>query len=153
MSIQTCILNEIREIQKIEQLIPQEDLNAQTQILSSFDWTDSSLEPDARQAVEALLFEFHNIFVWYRFDKGINKELEVQHTILNDRPAESQSLLAPINFKDDILLELVLLQWWGIVTTLPFNKKATPIFARRKPNGNICFFVELRKINTLIAHD
>ena len=62
MSIQTCILNEIREMKKIEQLVPQEDRNARTQILSSFDWTDSSLEPDARQAVEALLFEFHNIF-------------------------------------------------------------------------------------------
>ena len=36
---------------------------------------------------------------------------------------------------------------------LPFSKYASPIFAQRKPNGNLHLLVDLRKINTLIADD
>ena len=72
---------------------------------------------------------------------------------LDNRPAYSRSLLAPINLKDDILVELALLQNYGIITTLPFSKYASPIFAQRKPNGKLRLLVDLRKINTLIADD
>ena len=72
---------------------------------------------------------------------------------LNNRPDYSQSLPAPINFNDDILVELALLHKYGIITTLPFSKYASPIFAQRKPNGKLRLLVDLRKINTLIAED
>ena len=41
----------------------------------------------------------------------------------------------------------------GVITVLPFSKYASPIFARRKPNGKLRLPVDLRKINTLIAGD
>ena len=50
-------------------------------------------------------------------------------------------------------MELALLRKYGIITTLPFSKYASPIFAQRKPNGKLRLFVDLRKINTLIADD
>ena len=97
--------------------------------------------------------EFHDIFARHRFDIGINTEFKVQLTPLDNRPAYSQSLPAPINLKDDILVELALLNKYGIITTLPFSKYASPIFAQRKPNGKLRLLVDLRKINTLIADD
>ena len=97
--------------------------------------------------------EFHDIFARHRFDIGINTEFKVQFTPLDNRPAYSQSLPAPINLKDDILVELALLHKYGIITTLPFSKYASPIFAQRKPNGKLRLLVDLRKINTLIADD
>ena len=42
---------------------------------------------------------------------------------------------------------------YGTITTLPFSKYASPIFAQRKPNGKLRLLVDLRKINALISDD
>ena len=151
--IQTRILNELRELEKLEKLNPLEYTDSRNQFLSNFDWTDSNLQPDAKQAVENLLVEFHDFFARHCFYIGINTEFKVQITSLDNRPAYSQSPPAPMNLKDDILVELALLHKYGIITTLPFSKYASPIFAQRKPNGKLRLLVDLRKINTLIADD
>ena len=151
--IQTPFLIELREVEQLEKLNPLESIDSRNQFLSNFDWTDSTLQQDAKQAVENLLVEFHDIFARHRFDIGINTEFKVQLTPLDNRPAYSQSLPAPINLRDDILVELALLHKYGIITTLPFSKYASPIFAQRKPNGKLRLIVDLRKINTLIADD
>ena len=55
--------------------------------------------------------------------------------------------------KEDIRVELALLQRYGIITTLPFSKYASRIFAQKKPNGKLRLLVDLRKINILISDD
>ena len=97
--------------------------------------------------------DFHDIFARHRFDIGINTEFKVQLTPLDNRLAYSQSFPAPINLRDDILVELSLLHKYGIIITLPFSKYASLIFAQRKPNGKLRLLVDLRKFNTLIADD
>ena len=149
--IQTRILNELPELEQLEKLNPPKDTDSRNQFLSNFDWTDSTLQPDAKKAVENLLVEFHDIFARHRFDIGINTEFKVQLTPLDNRCAYSQSLPAPINHKDDILVELALIHKYGIITTLPFSKDVSPIFAQRKPKGKLRLLVDLGKINTLIA--
>ena len=151
--IQTRILIELRELKQLEKINPLEDTNSRHQFLSNFDWTDSTLELHAKQAVENLLVEFHDIFARHRSDIGIDTEFKVQLTALDNRPAYSQSLPTPIHLKDDILVELALLHKYGIKTTLPFSKYASPIFEQRKPNGKLRLLVDLRKTTTLIADD
>ena len=151
--IQTRILKELRELEQLEKLNPLEDTDSRNQFLSNFDWTDSTLQPDAKEAVENLLVEFHDIFARHRFDIGINTEFKVQLTPSDNKPTYSQSLPAPINLKDDILVELALLHKYGIITTLPFSKYASPIFAQKIPNGKLRLLVDLRKLNTLIADE
>ena len=82
-----------------------------------------------------------------------SKQFNVQLPNLDNKPAYSQSLPAPINFRYDILVKLALLHKYGITTTLPFSKYGSPIFAQRKPIGKLRLLVDLRKINTLIADD
>ena len=135
--IQTRILNELRELEQLQKLNPVENTNSRNQFLSNFDWTDSTLQPEAKQAVENLFVEFHHIFARHRFDIGINTEFKEQLTPLDNRPAYSQSFPAPINLKDDIIVEIAILHKYGIITTLPFSKNASPIFAQRKPNGKL----------------
>ena len=65
-----------------------------------------TLQPDAKQAVENLLVEFYDRFARHRFDIGISREFKVQLTPVDDRTAHSQNNPAPINLKDDILVEL-----------------------------------------------
>ena len=140
-------------MEHLERLNPLEDTNSPDQFLSSFDWTDFTLQLDVKQAVKDIPVEFHHIFARHCFDMGINTECKVQLTPLDNRPAYSQSLPAPINLKDDILVELALLHKHGIITTLPFSKYASPTFAQRKLNGKLRLLVDRQKKNTLIADD
>ena len=59
--ISTPILNKLRELEQLEKLNPLENTNSRNQFLSNFDWTDSTLQREANQAVENLLVEFHDI--------------------------------------------------------------------------------------------
>ena len=65
----------------------------------------------------------------------------------------TQSLPVPVNLKEDLTVELALMHRYGIITTLPFSKYASPIFAQRKPNGKLRLLVDLRKINALKSDD
>ena len=114
---------------------------------------DTTLSPEEQKQIEEILIEFQDIFARHRFDIGTNREFKVKLTPNDDRPAYSQSLPTPINLKDDITVELALLHKYGIITTIPFSKYASPIFAQRKPNGRLRLLVDLRKINSLITED
>ena len=103
------------------------------------------LQPAEIPRIEDLLVEFHGIFARHRFDIGMNEDFKVKLTPKDDSPAYSQSLPTPINLKEDISVELALLHRYGIITTLPFSKYASPIIAQKK--------ADLRKINNLISDD
>ena len=151
--IQQRILKELRNLQELEKLNPQDDLESRKQFLANFDWADSTLNPTEIAQIEELLVEFHDIFARHRFDIGMNEDFNVKLTPKDDSPAYSQSLPTPINLKEDILVELALLHRYGIITTLPFSKYASSIFAQKKPNGKLRLLVDLRKINNLISDD
>ena len=152
-SIQKRILRELRNLQGAESLNPQENEESRQKFFSNFDWKDSMLQQHEIKQIEALLVEFHDIFARHRFDIGMNEEFTVKLTPKDDSPAYSQNLPTPINLKEDILVELALLHKYGIITTLPFSKYASPIFAQKKPNGKLRLQVDLRKINNLISDD
>ena len=57
-NIQTRVLNELRKLEKLEPLNPLEYIDSRNQFLSIFDWTESTLEPENKQAVEALFLNF-----------------------------------------------------------------------------------------------
>ena len=50
-------------------------------------------------------------------------------------------------------MELALLHRYGIITTLPFLKYASPLFAQKKPNSKLRLLVDLRKTKYLISDD
>ena len=151
--IQQRILKELRNLEEIEKLNPQDNAYSRRKHLSTFDWKDSMLQQHEIKQREALLVEFHDIFTRHRFDIGVNEEFTVKLTPKDESPAYSQSLPTPVNLKEDILVELALLHKYGIITTLAFSKYASPIFAQKKTNGKLGLLVDLRKINNLISDD
>ena len=151
--IQRRILQELRNLQEAEQLNPQNDDESRRKFLSNFDWKDSMLQQHEIKKIKSLLVEYHDIFARHRFDIGMNEEFTVKLTLKDDSPAYSQSLPSPVNLKEDILVELALLHKYGIITTLPFSKYASPIVAQKKPNGKLRLLVDLRKIDNLISDD
>ena len=106
-----------------------------------------------RKNLEDTIVEFNDIFARHRLDIGMNTQFKVSLTPQDDKPVYTQSLPVPINLKEDLTVELALMHRYGIITTLPFSKYASPIFAQRKPNGKLRLLVDMRKINALIADD
>ena len=91
MPIQTRILNELRELKKLEKLNPQEDMDSRNHFLSNFNWINLTLDRDAKQAVEALFVEFHDIFARHRFNIGNNQSSKCNshHLMIGPRTARA----------------------------------------------------------------
>ena len=151
--IQTRILKELHELKDKEKLNPQESTESRNKFLKRFDWTDTLLTETEKQAIEDILVEYHDIFARHRMDIGMNTEFKVKLTPKDDKAVYSQSLPMPIHLKENLIVELALMHKFGVIAVLPFSKYASPIFAQRKPNGKLRLFVDLRKINSMIADD
>ena len=151
--IQRRILKEIRELIQKEQLDPTKDQESRKKFLDMFSWEGSKIEGEDRKQLEETIVEYNDIFARHRLDIGINNTFKVKLTPKDERPIYTQSLPVPINLKEDLTVELALMHRYGIITTLPFSKYASPIFAQRKPNGKLRLLVDLRKINALISDD
>ena len=155
--IQKRILKELRDLAELEKFDPTENEESRNKFLSMFKWTDSLTAGKDRENLEDTIVEFNDIFARHRLDIGMNTQFKVSLTPQDDKPVYTQSLPVPINLKEDLTVELALMHRYGIITTLPFSKYASPIFAlifaQRKPNGKLRLLVDLRKINALIADD
>ena len=151
--IQKRILREIREVERKEKLNPIEDSTSREFFLTMFQWEDSLIQGKENQELEDVIIEYNDIFTSHRLDIGINNDFKVILTPKNENPVYTQNLPVPINLKEDLTVELALMHRYGIITTLPFSKNASPIFAQRKPNGKLRLLVDLRKINALISDD
>ena len=146
-------MKELRDLAELEKLDPTENEESRNKFLSMFKWTDSLIANKDRENLEDTIVEFNDIFARHRLDIGMNTQFKVSLTPQDDEPVYTQSLPVPINLKEDLTVELALMHRYGIITTLPFSKYASPIFAQRKPNGKLRLLVDLRKINALIADD
>ena len=125
---------EILALRELEKLDPSQSDEQRMNFLKNFFWDDSLLTPSQRLQVEELLVKYNFIFARHRFDIGMNTEFKGKLTPQHEEPVYSQSLPTPTNLKDDLLVELALMQEYGIITTLPHSKYSSPIFAQRKPN-------------------
>ena len=140
-------------MQEKEKLNPKGDAESRIEILERFNWTDILLTETEKQAVKDILVEYQDIVARHRMDIGMNIEFEVKLTPKDDTAVYSQNLPMPIHLIENLIVELALMQKYGIITVLPFSKYASPVFAQRKPNGDLRLIVDIRKINTLIADD
>ena len=59
------------------------------------------------------------IFARHRLDIGINTDFNIKLTPKQDDLVYAQSLPTPTKLKDDLMVELTLMQEYGIITKLP----------------------------------
>ena len=76
-------------------------------------------------------------------------KLTPEHTM----PTYMQSPPTPIHLRDELFVELALMQYYNIITTLTHSKYSSPIFAHRKPSGKLRVLIDLRRMNHLLRHD
>ena len=151
--IEKEIYNTIKKFKKLEELDPNTSPEARRDFLAKFNWENSILTPEERELVEEQLVKYQHIFSRHRLDIGFNSEFKVKLTPEDERAVYSQGHPTPVHLRKEMLIELSLMQYYGIITTLPFSKHASPIFAQRKSNGNLRILIDLRRVNHLIRHD
>ena len=59
--IQKRILQEVIASQKLKQINPQDSQDSRHYVLSNFDWTDLTLDKQAREVIEKKRVEIHDI--------------------------------------------------------------------------------------------
>ena len=151
--IEKRIYDEIVQLKKEEKLDPISNALDKQKFLAQFPWKNSVFNSEQRRAVENLLLDYHHIFARHRLDIGKNDDFKVKLTPEHDEPMYTLWPPTPIHYRDEVLVELALLQYWGVITTLKYSKYSGPIFAVRKPSGKLRLLVDLRRINHLIRHD
>ena len=138
------IYDEILALRELQKLDPSQSDQQRMNFLKNFIWDESLLTPSQRIQVEELLVKYNSIFARHRFDIGMNTNFKGKLTPEHEEPVYYQSLPTSTNLKNDLLVELALMQEYGIITTLPQSKYSSPIFAQRKPNGKLRILVDLR---------
>ena len=148
--IEKRIYDEITKLREEEKLDPTADDEQRKAFLANFRWQNSILTEHEQQRIENLV-KYSNVFARHRLDIVINTDFKIKLT--HDEPIYARNLPTPTNLKDDLLVELALMQEYGIITTLPYSKYSSPIFAQRKPNGKLRILVDLRRINHLLKNN
>ena len=151
--IQKTIYDTIKRFKQLELLDPTINQENKKQFLEKFNWSGSIFTKLERQKMEDLLVKHHQIFAPHRLDLGKNTDCLVKLTPEHDKPIYTSNTTKPIHLRDEILIELALMQYYDIITTLPFSKYSSPIFAQRKSSGKLRILIDLRRINHLLQHD
>ena len=122
------------------------------EFLEQFSLDTCLLIADQKRQLEEFLVEYHDVFDKHRFDVGYNTELKNRLTPEHPLPVYVQGPPAPIHLRDEILIELALLQYINIITTLSHSEYSFPRFVHRKSSGKLRIFIDLRRVNHL-RHD
>ena len=72
--------------------------------------TVALLTETEKQANEDILVDCHDIFARHRMDIGMNTQFKVKLTPKDDKTIYNKSLPMPIDLKEDLFVELALLQ-------------------------------------------
>ena len=151
-TIQREIYDHILHFQS--QIEPKNNLQDRLTFLKNFEWENSVLTKDQRsEVVERLLIEYSDIFAKHRFDVGYNSNLKVKPSPEHQRPIYTQGPPTPIHLRKALTVELALMHYFGLITTLSHSKYSSPLFAHRKPSGKLRMLIDLRRINHSIKTD
>ena len=68
-------------------------------------------------------------------------------------PVYTQGPPTPIHLRDELHIELVLMHYYGLITTLSQSKYSSPLFTHRKESGKLRLLIDLRRVNHLLKTD
>ena len=151
--VQRKIYDEIEKMQKMSNIDPKNNKNDRKRFLDKFNWEKTLLTKPQIKQIENLLVENYDLFAKHRFDVGYNTEMKIKLTPSHDLPVYMQSPNTPIHLREELLIELALMQYYNLITTLTHSKYGSPIFAQRKSSGKLRILIDLRRINHLLRDD
>ena len=103
-------------------------------------WDTCDLNADQKRQLEEFLVEYHVVFAKRRSEVCYIAELKIKLTPEHPLPVYVQGPPAPIHLRDEILIELALVQNLNFITTLSHSQYSSPIFVHRESSGKLRFF-------------
>ena len=137
----------------MEKLDPKGNNQDKITFLSKFPWEKSALNDEQKAVVGELLVEFSDIFAKHRFDVGYNTDLKIKLTPERSIPIYEQGPPTPVHLRNELQVELALMHYYGLITTLSQSRYSSPLFAQRKNSGRLRLLIDLRKVNHLLKND
>ena len=125
---QIQLLKELIGPKEKEKLNPQESTESRNKLLKRFHWTNTFLTDTVKQAIEDILFDYHDIFARHRIDFGMDTEFKVKPTPKNHKTVYNQSLPMQTHLKENLIVKLALIRKFWIIAVLPLSKYASPNF-------------------------
>ena len=92
------------------------------------------------------------MFAKFCFDVTYNTDFKIKLTPENPLPVYVQGPPASIHLNDEILVEMAILQFFNIITTMSHSIYSSPILVHRKSSTKLCILVVLRRVNHLLLH-
>ena len=137
----------------MEKLDPKGNHQDKITFLSKFPWEKLALKDEQKAVVGELLVEFSDIFAKHRFDVGYNTDLKIKLTPERSKPIYEQGPPTPVHLRNELQVELALMHYYGLITTLSQSRYSSPLFAQRKNSGRLRLLIDLRKVNHLLKND
>ena len=103
-------------------------------------WKNSTFNAGQKRTVENLLLTYHHIFTHHRFDTCRNDDFKVKLNPENSELFYTQGP-TPIHYRDEVLIEIAILQYWGVITT-----NNTKLF--KIPHPTFCRSRTIRKFSS-----
>ena len=121
--------------------------------MSKFPGERSALNDEQNTVVGELLVEFSDIIAKHRFDVGYNTDLKIKLTPERSIQIYEQGPPTPVHLRNELQVELALMHYYGLITTLSQTRYSSPLFAQRKNSGRLRLLIDLRKVNRLFKND
>ena len=106
-----------------------------------------------KKQLKEVLVEYHDVLAKHCFDVGCNTNFKYKLTPEHSLSVYVQGPPAPIHLRDEILIEVALLQKFNIITTLSHSNYNSPIIVHHKWSGKLKILIDLRRVNHLLRHD
>ena len=151
--LQRDVYEQLLKLQEMEKLDPKGNNQDKITFLSKFPWEKSALNDEQKAVVGELLVEFSDIFAKHRFDVGYNTYLKIKLTPERSIPTYEQGPPTPFHLRNELQIELALMHYYGLITTLSQSRYSSPLFAQRKNSGRLRLLIDLRKVNHLLKND
>ena len=68
-------------------------------------------------------------------------------------PIDEQGPPTPIHLRNELQVEVALMHYYGLITTLSQSRYNSHLFAQRKNSGRLRLLIDLRKVNRLLKND
>ena len=135
--LQRDIYEQLLKLQEMEKLDPKGNHQDKITFLSKFPWEKSALNDEQKAVVGEILDEFSDIVAKHRFDVGYNTDLKIKLTPERSIPIYEQGPPTPVHLRNELQVELALMHYYGLITTLSQSRYSSPFFAQRKNSGRL----------------
>ena len=146
--LQREIFEQLLKLQEMEKLDPKGNHQDKITFLSKFPWEKLAINDEQKAVVGKLLVEFSDIFAKHIFDVGYNTDLKIKLTPERSIPVYEQGPPTPVHLRNELQVELALMHYYGLITTLSQSRYSSPLFAQRKNSGRLRLLIDLSAAST-----